>query len=147
MSRENLKDLIKRVEKCTGPDRRLADLVLLALGWQTNYELKPLVGQTYVQCANQACWRMPNGSSFESTYSFVRGYDRPDPTESLEDVLTLVRDTRPNTAIHLAKDKDGRWSAEIDEAGNTCFHADTGALALLGALLRALEPELVSNDS
>jgi hypothetical protein len=37
------------------------------------------------------------------------------------------------------KSADGRWSAELNEAGATCSHADGAALALLAALLRSLE--------
>lgn len=71
-----LDELIKRLESATGPDRALADDVLLACGWSM-IEFGALDNPSYE-------WIAPD----EST-TYVGG-DQPNPLASLDAALTLV---------------------------------------------------------
>jgi len=143
----SLEDLLKRVDACSGPDRKLSDLILLACGWRTNYELKPLVGQSYVNCADEACWYPPGEQS-----AWVHGYSRPDPAASLDDAIELAMHALPGTYWYVcagrARVGEPLFGAQFvghDESGvshdeplGIAEHEASAPLAVLSALLRAL---------
>lgn len=106
-----LPDLIARVEACTGPDREL-DAAIAAL-------LAPTDDPSYA--------------------AFENGRDYPDLyTSSLDAVLALVTEKLPGWHKKLEEREPLVWIASI---GRFQAEAITPALALLLALLRAIEGE------
>lgn len=72
-----LPDLISRLEKCSGPDRELADEVLLNCGWSMGE-----VGNNLCDPAIE--WLSPDGSE-----AFYDG-DQPNPLASVDAAMGLI---------------------------------------------------------
>lgn len=125
----DLSALIKRVEKATGPDRRIDAEILCAFhGYVMHEESDPANGIF-------AFW---DGKPWESTCHNCTIW--PKVTASLDAALALVEEKLPDcdwectTARHRKGFMAAVWYAEVFRADAT-----TPALAIVLALLRALQ--------
>lgn len=127
-----VKDLIARLEAAEGPDRELADEVLLACGWERS------VGAT--TNPDIVFWKAPDSDEYHA-----EGSDWPgDPTASIDAALTLVPEKYDITITQASGPRRSDWFAtctERDEFARTITHkardAATPALALCIAALKA----------
>lgn len=100
-------NLIERLQKATGPDRDLADEVLFACGWRTNFDADEIAevrangwkceaenGEEYLDTfeafLNCACWYAPGDRPFHDKW--IEGFYRPNPLASLDAARKLVAD-------------------------------------------------------
>lgn len=128
-----LQGLIERLEKCTGPDRELADDVLLACGWT-----RRLVASSHPKASERYeppyyKWASAAGQSWPTIVS------RPDPTASIDAALMLVPKTYN---LSIGRTVHGFASADIWDPENraTEQHGNSSgsiAIALCIAALRA----------
>lgn len=118
-TKPDLQALLVRVEKATGPDRVLNGDILWAFGWSA-----------------------PDGVVLD--HDGQRAMQIPDVTASIDSALALVERVLPGSRKALIE-QDGGWGAMVlvfageqwDCPGET--YAPTPALALVSALLKALE--------
>ena len=94
--------LIERIVTPTESQRRLADEILFACGWQTNLDAETIAnglqcdseGQEYTgtfeALMDSACWYAPGAMLFRDKWSF--GYAQPNPLASIDDAIALIPD-------------------------------------------------------
>lgn len=120
------KELIARLEKATGPDRGLADEILLTCDWKI---------EEHGAGPDPSCvWIDPDPDGED----YIAG-DQPDPTASLDAALALLTDDQYLIALRQVNPK--WWSAEIgckhDDHKSWDADAPTGPNALTAASLKA----------
>ena len=98
-------DLIAKLEAASEGSRELADEVLFACGWQTNFEPEEIdevhrngrqiededgtsALLSFADFMNCACWYPPGEKPFSGKW--IEGHYRPDPTSSLDAAVMLV---------------------------------------------------------
>ena len=125
MSAATLLELAERCVNATGPDRVLADEVLLACGWEHISGNAATMGEDV--------WYAPDGKCY--------GVNRPDPTASLDAALTLG-DKRMLWCV--GKMEEGPFARVLWPQPNGGYvgglfetNEETEVGALLSALLRA----------
>src|SRR5579859_699865 len=97
--------LIERLLTLTEDQRTLADEVLFACGWQTNFDRERIeevrangwkcegeCGEEYIDTFEAfmdcACWYPPGNKPFKDAW--VHGHTRPNPLASIEDAIALI---------------------------------------------------------
>lgn len=122
-----IEDLIGRLRAAAGPDRELADDILLACGWLGQSQTSKISGILIPH------WKDPQGRDWPT-------HLRPDPTASIDAALTLLPEGwewtvngGPNTtpSAMLCRGGDYHDDQEIDCEGKTAV------IALCIAVLRA----------
>lgn len=126
--REGFAKLLARLEDATGPDRELADDVLLACGWSFRIVHDTITGTERV-------WAKPGGTTY--------GYSRPDPLASLDAAISLVPEGYVININQACGPGRTDWSADVKkrtEYMTDPFHrgrSDFPAIALCIASLKA----------
>lgn len=105
MTTTKIAGLIERLEMAKGPDRELADDVLLASGWRLNFNADEIEDvrkngwkceaengeeytDTFAEFMKFACWYPPGSKPFRDKW--IHGHVRPDPISSLDAAMSLV---------------------------------------------------------
>lgn len=119
-------DIVKRLEEAIGPDRELDRAIGFLLdGWELSGDADNLI---YV----------PNEVTY---YADHPGAMYPSFTENIDAALGLVERLIPSARLQLTRDPDMvGWWARLDDAPHS-EQAETPALAILLAALRAKEPQ------
>lgn len=144
-------DLWWLVSAAKEPDRVLADKVLLACGWQTNFS------SAEMQCAfddganfmDEVCWYAPGNKPFSDKW--VQGHYRPNPLASWDDAHALQLATLPEWWLsHMGEVRTpvvcrgdmhafmGAWSVNLQHVHGgrlTSGSAYSAAPAMVAAIL------------
>lgn len=123
-------DLIQDLEKAETGSRELSDRMLLAFGWAN----KTIEDMPYIY------WINPSGQQIGRFH-----FDRPSPTESVDDALALVSE---GLRVHeFQQGDDDRWRcwivAKHGSGGNSgrSEFGSTSAVTVCIAILKAKEKE------
>lgn len=127
-----IEQLIADLEAAEVGSRGWSDRVLLALGWTTKKSKRYL----------EELWQSPRDEHYVDVESAVGPYNRPDPTRSVDDALTLMPERFKN---NWELSKDGYCSARLytEDASEIVMgnHDDSVVLALCIALLSAKQSD------